>query len=192
MKELDTQERAIARALIRNPRFSDNRISSMTGIPVRTVGRKRTRMERSGTIKYYTGLDLQADPGSSQPTTQHMVIIKFKLGVTRAQIVEEIRIEANVATVFSELIRDSFIAETDGHIALTMIVEGESDSDVADSVQGKIIPSLQKNHGENSIDELRTIRLLGAIRREHNYLPMVNMEAAVLREDWPDEAIFVG
>jgi DNA-binding Lrp family transcriptional regulator len=192
MKELDTQERAIARALIRNPRFSDNRISSMTGIPVRTVGRKRTRMERSGTIKYYTGLDLQADPGSSQPTTQHMVIIKFKLGVTRAQIVEEIRIEANVATVFSELIRDSFIAETDGHIALTMIVEGESDSDVADSVQGKIIPSLQKNHGENSIDELRTIRLLGAIRREHNYLPMVNMQDAVLLEDWPDEAIFVG
>jgi hypothetical protein len=73
-----------------------------------------------------------------------------------------------------------------------MIVEGESDSDVADSVQGKIIPSLQKNHGENSIDELRTIRLLGAIRREHNYLPMVNMQDAVLLEDWPDEAIFVG
>ncbi len=192
MKELDTQERAIARALIRNPRFSDNRISSMTGIPVRTVGRKRVRLERNGTIKYYTGLDLQADPSSSQPTTQHMVIIKFRLGVTRAQVVEEIRSEANVATVFSELIRDSFIAETDGHIALIMIVERESDGDVADSVQGKIIPSLQKNHGENSIDELRTIRLLGTIRREHNYLPMVNMQDAVLREDWPDEAIFVG
>ncbi len=192
MKELDTQERSIVRALIRNPRFSDNRISSMTGIPVRTVSRKRTRLERRGTIKYYTGLDLQADGASSSLKTQHMVIIKFKLGITRVQVVEEIRSEANVATVFSELIRDSFIAETDGHIALIMIVEGESDSDVADSVQGKIIPSLQKNHGESSIDELRTIRLLGTIRREHNYLPMVNMEEAVLREDWPDEAIFVG
>ena len=138
------------------------------------------------------GLDLQADSSSSSLTTQHMVIIKFKLGITRIQLVEEIRSEANVANVFSELIRDSFIAETDGHIALIMIVEGDSDSDVADSVQGKIIPSLQKNHGEESIDELRTIRLLGTIRREHNYLPMVNMEEAVLREDWPDEAIFVG
>ena len=192
MKELDTQERLIARALIRNPRFSDNRISSMTGIPVRTVSRKRARLERSGTIKYYTGLDLQADSTTASLTTQHMVIIKFKLGVTRIQLVEEIRSEANVANVFSELIRDSFIAETDGHIALIMIVEGDSDSDVADSVQGKIIPSLQKNHGEDSIDELRTIRLLGTIRREHNYLPIVNMEEAVLREDWPDEAIFVG
>ncbi len=192
MKELDPQERSIARALIRNPRFSDNRISSMTGIPVRTVSRKRARLQRNGTIKYYTGLDLQSDGSSSRVTTQHMVIIKFKLGITRAQVVEEIRSEANVVTVFSELIRDSFVAETDGHIALIMIVEGESDSDVADSVQGKIIPSLQKNHGDDSIDELRTIRLLGTIRREHNYLPMVNMEEAVLREDWPDEAIFVG
>lgn len=192
MKELDVQERSIARALVRNPRFSDNRISSLTGIPVRTVSRKRSRMERSGTIKYYTGLDLQADGTTSQVTTQHMVIIKFRLGITRAQIVEEIGSESNVANVFSELIRDSSIAETDGHIALIMVVEGESDSDVADSVQGKIIPSLQKNHGKDSIDELRTIRLLGTIRREHNYLPMVNMQDAVLREDWPDEAIFVG
>ena len=193
MKELDNQERSIVRALIRNPRFSDNRISSMTGIPVRTVSRKRVRLEKRGTVKYYTGLDLQADATStSSLTTQHMVIIKFKIGITRVQLVEEIRSEANVATVFSELIRDSFIAETDGHIALIMIVEGESDSDVADSVQGKIIPSLQKNHGQDSIDELRTIRLLGTIRREHNYLPMVNMQEAVLLEDWPDEAIFVG
>ena len=40
--------------------------------------------------------------------------------------------------------------------------------------------------------ELRTIRLLGTIRREHNYLPLVNMADATLDEDWPNEAIFVG
>ena len=79
----------------------------------------------------------------------------------------------------------------DGHIALVMVVEGESDSDVADNVQGKIIPSLQKNHGEDSIQELRTIRLLAPIRRLHNYLPMVNMEEGFIRQSWPDDAIFV-
>jgi hypothetical protein len=121
-----------------------------------------------------------------------MIIIKFELGVTRSQIVQEICNEPNVANVFSELIRDSYMAEADGHIALVMVVEGESDSDVAESLQGKIIPSLKKNHGDSSIVELRTIRLLGSIRREHNYLPMVNMEDGVMRRDWPDEAIFVG
>ena len=191
MRELDQQEKTIARALIRNPRRSDNRISASTGIPVRTVSRKRRRLEQEGVLKYYTAVEMQGD-GTSRYTTRHMIIIKFTLGVTRSQIVEEIRSEPNVANVFSELIRDSFIAETDGQVALVMIVEGESDSDVADSLQGKIIPSLQKNHGRDSIDELRTIRLLGTIRREHNYLPMVNMGAAVLDDDWPDEAIFVG
>jgi hypothetical protein len=120
-----------------------------------------------------------------------MLFIKLKLGITRGQVVEEIRSEPNVANVFSELIRDSYIAEMDGHIALVMIVEGESDSDVAENVQGKIIPSLQKNHGEDSIQELSSIRLLDPIRCFHNYLPMVNIDEGFIKKDWPDEAIFV-
>lgn len=192
MRKLDKQERLILRALIRNPRYSDNRIGTVTGIPAKTVSRKRLRLEREGMLKYYTALELAHTEGTERYGTQHMIIIKFDLGVTRGQIVEEIASEPNVATVFSELIRDSFIAETDGHVALVLIMEGKSDSNVADNLHAKIIPSLQKNHGDNSVIELRTIRLLGTIRREHNYLPMVNMDGAVLRQDWPDEAIYVG
>ena len=191
MRKIDEQERRIIRALIRNPRNSDNKISALTDVPVRTVSRKRARLEREDILSYYTAVEMQSN-GTARFNTQHMIIIKFELGVTRSQIVQEICNEPNVANVFSELIRDSYIAETDGHIALVMVVEGESDSDVAESLQGKIIPSLKKNHGDSSIVELRTIRLLGSIRREHNYLPMVNMEDGVMRRDWPDEAIFVG
>lgn len=190
MRNFDEQERLILRALIRNPRSSDNRISALTGVPVRTVSRKRSRLEDEGILSYYAAVDMQAS-GSGRFNTQHMITIKFKLGITRSQIIEEIRNEPNVANVFSELIRDSYIAETDGHVALVMVVEGESDNDVADSVQGKIVPSLQKNHGTDSIVELRSIRLLGSIRRDHNYLPMVNMARGILREGWPDEAIFL-
>ena len=189
MRRLDSQERRIIRALIRNPRYSDNKVSALTGVPVRTVSRKRARLEQEGILSYHAVVEMQAS-GTGRFTTQHMLIIKFKLGVTYNQIVQEIRSEPNVANVFNELIRDSYIAETDGHIALVMIVEGESDRDVAESVQGKIIPSLQKNHGEDSILELRTIRILDPIRRQHNYLPMVNMKNGILKEDWPDDAIF--
>ena len=191
MRHLDEQDRAIVRALIRNPRCSDRKISTLTGVNVKTVTRKRGRLEREVILKYYTAVEMQAN-GTARFATQHMIIIKFELGVTRGQVIEEIRSEPNVANVFSELIRDSFIAEIDGHIGLVMVLEGESDSDIADNLQGKIIPSIKKNHGENSIVELRTIRLLGTIRREHNYLPLVNMADATLDEDWPNEAIFVG
>ena len=187
---IDDQERLIIRALIQNPRYSDNRISKVTGVPVRTVSRKRARLERDNILKYYAGVDTQAT-GTGRFNTQHMLSIKFKLGITRNQILQEIQSEPNVANVFSELIRDSYIAEMDGHISLVMIVEGQSDSDVAENVQGKIIPSLQKNHGEDSIQELHSIRLLDTIRRLHNYLPLVNMKSGFIHEDWPDEAIFI-
>ena len=191
MRHLDEQERGIIRALIRNPRCSDRKISTLTDVNVKTVTRKRRRLEREGVLKYYTAVEMQEN-GTARFATQHMVTIKFELGVTRSQVVEEIRSEPNVANVFSELIRDSYLAETDGHIALVMVVEGESDTDVVESLQGKIVPSLKKNHCYDSIVELHTIRLLGSIRREHNYLPMVNMESGVLKPDWPDDAIFIG
>ena len=191
MRNLDQQERQIICALIRNPRYSDNRVSALTGVPVRTVSRKRARLEQEGILSYYTAVEMQAQ-GTARFNTQHMVTIKFKLGITRAQLAQMIPNEPKVASIFSKLIRDSYIAETDGHIALVLVVEGESDNDVVDSLQGEIIPSLKKNHGEDAIIELHTIRLLGSIRREHNYLPMVNMDRGVLRADWPDEAIFIG
>jgi DNA-binding Lrp family transcriptional regulator len=192
MQDLDDQERAILRALIRNPRAPDNRVATETGVPVRSVRRKRQRLEQQGVLKYYAAVDARRSTDGSGPTTQHMIIIKFRLGVTRAQIEQEIREEPNVANVFSELIRDSYLAETDGHTALVMVVEGASDSDVADSLQAQIIPSIQNNHGDDCIQEVRTMRVLGLIRREHNYLPAVNMDGARLAAEWPDEAIFVG
>lgn len=192
MIDFDDQERAILRALIRNPRTSDNRIAENTGVPVRTVRRKRTRLESEGRVHYYAAIDRERGQGTDATTTQHMVTIKFRLGVTRGQVEKEIREEPNVANVFNELIRDSYLTETDGHIALVMIVEGSSDSDVADSLQGKILPSIQNNHGKDCVLEVRTMRVLGLIRREHNYLPKVNMPGAHLDPDWPDEGIYLG
>ena len=60
------------------------------------------------------------------------------------------------------------------------------------TVQEKLIPSLLKNHGENSIEEISTIRLLSPVRVMRNYLPFVNMESGYIKKDWPDEAIYVG
>ncbi|MBI2190805.1 MAG: winged helix-turn-helix transcriptional regulator [Planctomycetes bacterium] len=191
MTSLDTQCRKILKALIRNPRYSDNKVARLTGVPVRTVSRKRAWMQREGILAYYSALNLQS-AGIGRFNTQQMIMIKFKLGVTRSQLLEEIRSEPNVVNVFSELIRESYIAEVEGHVALVMVMEGESDSDVAENLQGQIVPSLRKNHGEDSIVDLWSIRLLDSIRREHNYLPMVNMRDGVLKEEWPDEAIFVG
>ena len=191
MRTLDDQERAILKALIRDPRQSDNHISKITGVPTPTVRRKRKRLEDEGLLSYFATIDMQ-ETGTGTFNARHLYIIKFRIGITVKQIVDEIKSEPNVRSVFTDLIYESHIAEMDGRVVLVMIIEGKDEADILDSVQGKIVPSLRKNHGLDSIEEISTLRLLGPIRIFHNYVPLVNMDKGVLRPDWTDDAIFVG
>jgi DNA-binding Lrp family transcriptional regulator len=191
MHTFDDQERAVLKALIRNPRQSDNHISKVTGVPTPSVRRKRRRLEEDGLLNYFAAIDMQ-ETGTGTFSARHLYIIKFRIGITTRQIVEEIKSEPNVRSVFTDLIYESHIAEMDGRVTLVMIIEGKNDADIIENVQGKIVPSLRKNHGPDSIEEISTLRLLSPIRVFHNYVPMVNMDKGVLRNDWADDAIFVG
>ena len=191
MREFDEQERLIIRQLIRDPRESDNGIGEITGVNVRTVGRKRQRLEQEGVLSYHTQVDL-AEKGTGQFNARHLYIIKFRIGVTVKQISDDILREPFVRSIFTEIIFESHIAEIDGKVAMLLFIDGANDTDIVQTVQEKLIPSLLRNHGENSIEEVSTIRLLAPVRVMRNYLPFVNMENGYLRKDWPDEAIYVG
>ncbi len=191
MRILDPPEEKIVKALIRNPRWSDTRISRATGVPVRTVNRKRKRLEQDGLLAYYTHLDL-SPTGAGQFRARHLYLIQFRPGIPQSQIVNEIKTEPNIRTIFTELIYESHLAEVEGHAALVMVVEGESDEEINNKFNGQIIPSLLKNHGEGSILKVSSLILGRPIRLFHNYVPMVNMGKGRLRDDWSDEAIFVG
>lgn len=191
MKELDEQERLIVRQLIRDPRESDNAIGEATGVNVRTVGRKRQRLEQAGVLSYFTHLDLSMS-GTGQFNTRHLYIIKFRIGVTYKQLLEDIQREPFVRSIFTEIIFESHIAEIDGKLAMLLFIDGASDTDIVQTVQEKLIPSLLRNHGENSIEEVSTIRILAPVRVMRNYVLPVNMEDGYIKKDWPDDAIYVG
>ncbi len=190
-RELDPQERLIIKQLIRDPRESDNGIGELTGVNVRTVGRKRQRLEQEGILSYHTHIDLSAN-GTGQFTARHLYIIKFRIGISFSQLTEDIKKEPCVRSIFTKVIFESHIAEIDGKLAMLMFIDGASDADIVQTVQEQLVPSLRKNHGENSIEEISTVRLLGEVRIMRNYLPFVNMENGYIRKDWPDEAIYVG
>ena len=52
-------------------------------------------------------------------------------------------------------------------------------------------PALRKRHGDDSIEDVQTIRLLSKVRKLRNYLPSVNMEGGMMKADWSTDAIFV-
>ena len=188
---LDDQEKLIVKTLIRDPRLSDNQVGKLTGVPTPSVRRKRKRLEEEGLLSYFAALDMQ-ESGTGTFGARHLYVIKFRIGITVKQLIEEIRNEPNVRTIFTDLIYESHIAEIEGRVALVMIIEGKNDADIVENVQGKIVPSLRKNHGADSIEEISTIRLLGPVRIFHNYVPLVNMRQGVLSSDWPKDAVFVG
>lgn len=191
MKELDEQERLIVRHLIRDPRESDNGIGEATGVNVRTVGRKRQRLEQAGILSYYTHLDLSSR-GTGQFGARHLYIIKFRIGITYKQVLEDIQREPFVRSIFTEIIFESHIAEIDGKLAMLLFIDGANETEIVQTVQEQLIPSLLRNHGENSIEEVNTIRVLAPVRTVRNYIQPVNMKDGYIKKDWPDEAIYVG
>ena len=190
MRILDQQEKAIVRQLIRDPRESDNGIGETTGVNVRTVSRKRLRLEQEGILSYYTNVDLCSD-GAKQFNARHLYIIKFRVGITYTQLIDEVR-QSGDQTVFAESIFESHIAEIDGKVALLLFVDGDSDLDIVRRIHEELIPILLKNHGDDSIEAVSTLRLLAPVRIMRNYQPLVNMNGGYLRPDWPSEAIYVG
>ena len=190
MRILDQQEKAIVRQLIRDPRESDNGIGEITGVNVRTVSRKRLRLEQEGILSYYTNVDLCSD-GAKQFNARHLYIIKFRVGITYTQLIDEVR-QSGDQMVFAESIFESHIAEIDGKVALLLFVDGDSDLDIVRRIHEELIPILLKNHGEDSIEAVSTLRLLAPVRIMRNYQPLVNMNGGYLLPDWPNESIYVG
>src|SRR5258708_40096394 len=103
MRELDEQERLIVRHLIRDPRESDNGIGEATGVNVRTVGRKRQRLEQAGIFSYFTPLDLSSR-GTGQFGARHLYILKFCNGITYKQLLEGNQREPFVREIFTQSI----------------------------------------------------------------------------------------
>ena len=188
LRKLDNQEIKIVKALIRNPRISDNQIGLRTGVPIRTVNRKRKKMEDKGLLKYYTDLNMGPD-GTGKFNARHLYLVKLKLGISQNKIINEVKEEQNVRTIFTDFLYESHIAEIDGHTVLALIIEGSSDDEINVKFNEIMVPSLEKNHGKGSIIEVKTIRLGKPIRLFHNYLPMVNMFKDKIDDKWADEAI---
>jgi DNA-binding Lrp family transcriptional regulator len=191
MRTLDEQEKQIVVHLVRDPRASDNAVAEATGINVRTVNRKRRRLEQEGLLSYYTELDLSPF-GAHQYNSRHLYTIKFRIGVTYKRILEEIRAANNLPPTFSRIIHDSHIAEIDGKVALLLYIDGTGAAEVVNTVHEQLIPVLWKMHGSDVIEEITSCRILAPVRVMRNYLPLVNMEEGFIRPDWPLEQVWVG
>lgn len=190
MRKLDENEKKIVRELIKNSRISDNQIAKNTNIPVMTVNRKRKQLEKENLLRYFTSFDT-GEFGTGKFKAKQLYIIKFKIGITRNDFIEKVEKDKRSQRFNASYISLSYLGEKDGHLALIMILDAETDSTLVDEFSGKIIPHLKEKLGEDCIREIITSKISNTLRRHHNYLPELNMENGRIKKDWPDSYIFV-
>ena len=188
MSDIDPVNDKITRALIRDPRLSDNAISDQTSVPPRTVTRKRKIMETQGLLHYFTSCSLNA---VTKDTECHIYLIRLRQGISARSVLRRMHHEPRLATVFTKYVSESHLVEIDGLTALLLFVNGSHANLVMDTFQQEIVPELVKRHGSDCIDHLTTMRLVSPLRLHHNYLPGINLTGAKLHADWPDEGLHV-
>lgn len=179
----DEQEKLIISALIKDPRMSDNRIGRLIKVPIRTVSRKRKKLEEANILTYYVS-------ANTKPKARHLYIIKFRMGVTKEKLKKEIKGEPKIKSLFTKMVWLSCFAEIEGHTAIFLFLEGDSETDISEEFHGKHVPLMLKNHGEDSIIDIKSISLGETIRVFHNYLPFINIKNGKIKNDWPLELIF--
>jgi DNA-binding Lrp family transcriptional regulator len=187
---LDESERKIVKELIRDPRISDNQIAKKTNIPTMTVNRKRKKLEREKFLRYYTSLD-KGEFGLHIFGAKRLFIIQFKIGITRKKYLEIMETDARWRDFNSRFISFAYLGEKDGRLALILALDAKDEDHLVEEFNGKIVPFLQNKFGEGCMKRIDTVNLGKLIRVHHNYMPYVNLEGGKIKENWPNDMIFV-
>ena len=189
MAKVDDHDREIIKEVIRNPRATDTQISQETGIPLRSVGRKRRRLEESGILNYAAYVNHGLN-GTEQFISRHIYTITFAVGVKLDEVLSRTSLEEEVGRNTGQVCESS-ICEIDGKLCLILAIEGKSDRDIVENLHNNIVPVLLTNHGRQSIREISSMRVLQNIRILRNYFPGLNLEHGIIKEKWPRSRIFV-
>ena len=189
MLKLDDHEVKIVRELIKDPRLSDNAISKKTKIPVMTINRKRKKLEEKGLLQYYAYLET-GEEGTHLFHARQLYIVQFRSGFTTEKYFTYIKQNKRLQKFHSRYVVESYLGEQSGRLALMMIIEAETETQLTEIFNGQIIANLKQHFGENCINSIITAKISVPVRILHNYLPLINMEKGKIKKEWPDEWIF--
>lgn len=167
---LDDKEKAIIGELVKDPRASDNKISKLTNIPLKTVTRRRKYLEEKNLLYYFTYLDNFS--GTNVFTSRQQYIITFKHGITREIFIKRFGENFDLlssSSVIQKHVLESHLGEQNGCIVLVMIIESFSKDDLVEIFNAEIIKIINDAFGQNSVLRTEVIDLTIELNLLHNY-----------------------
>jgi DNA-binding Lrp family transcriptional regulator len=185
---LDEKEKGIIKELIKNPRISDNQISKNTKIPLKTVNRKRKRLEKKELISYMVHLD-NSSSGTNIFKSKQMYIITFKKGITRLSFINFAK-NSGFADLFMKHCSDIYIGEQDGCLKLILFIESYLATDIIEIFNADYFQKLEGTFGRKSIDDVQVITINNQLQSFHNYFPQINMKEGKIKNSWNNIFIY--
>ncbi len=188
MRDLDDAEQKILKEIIRDPRISDNRISKITKIPVKTVNRKRKILEKEGILYYFASVN-NLESGTGIFGASHLYIVHFKNGITKKQISDFLE-KQEVTPHNLKHINTCLLGESNGNAVLVLQIESRREEDIVEIFNADITNELKKGFGD-CVKKVDVVRINNTIKLHHNYLLTKNIVNGKIRDEWPSNLIFV-
>ncbi len=187
--KFDNQEKAIVKELVKDPKISDNQIAIKTNIPVKSVNRKRKKLEKANVLNYYVSVNNGVN-GTGVFGSKKMYIISFKYGISREMFLDafpNMQLE-NVNKHIDQVMS----SEIDGRFAIIIMIESRVENDIIEIFNVEIVNKINTRFGECAIHKTQVFPIDSFLRVHHNYMPNSNIKEGKIKKDWDDENIFVG
>ncbi|MFP4403001.1 MAG: winged helix-turn-helix domain-containing protein [Nanoarchaeota archaeon] len=189
IKKIDESEIKIIKELVINPKISDNQISKNTGIPLKTVNRKRKKLEEKNCINYILDIDHSFDGLNNFNATAQFIVL-FRHGITRKMFFDNLS-KFNFNYHNLKHIKSLDVGEFKGKLTLIFVIESRLQEDLLEIFNTEIFYRLNDIFGHNCIDDTKVIYLSKNIINMHNYVKGINIEKGKIKKDWPKDLIFV-
>ncbi|MBN2881473.1 winged helix-turn-helix domain-containing protein [Candidatus Woesearchaeota archaeon] len=167
---LNEKDKLIVAELIKDPRISDNQISKNTGIPVKTINRRRHSLEEKGLLNYYSFIDNFV--GTKKFSTRQMFVVRMNHGITRQHFIDLCfqNREKMSKEILVKHILESHLGEEHGQLVLVLILESFKKNDLIEIFNEDIVRFFEICFGSNIVSRTEVIDLTYTLSMFHNYL----------------------
>lgn len=187
--KFDEQEKLLLKELVKNPRISDNQIAINTKIPVKTINRKRKKLENKDILRYATYINYGED-GTNKFGACRFYIITFKYGISKTMFDQRLS-EFGTNNIEIKHINSIFTGEINGRFALIMLLKSRVENDIIEIFNIDIVSKLKTVFGEDAIHNTNVIPINDFIKIHHNYFYKKNIKDGIIKKSWPESHIYV-
>lgn len=159
---MDKKDKKIITELVRNPKITNLEIEKITGIPEKTISRRRQKISQDFTNLYLEVNNTNDGTKLFQGTACYT--ITFQNHITRKQLLDKIENGELFQKVPQKHLKHAFLADSIDKIQLMIVIETFNHNELIEILNADIIPVIKQHLGEFAIQ---------SVSKKDNFKPLI-------------------